>query len=66
MGGEKWGFELSEMEKELIAAGGITGAFRKFGKMLFEVMTRPKSGGEGKKVAGKNEEGCGSGRELQW
>jgi len=37
-GGKAFGFQLSEMEKQLIAAGGITEAFRKFGKKLFDVM----------------------------
>jgi hypothetical protein len=31
------------MERELIEAGGISEAFRKFGKMLFDVMCAPKA-----------------------
>lgn len=39
--GRSWTFQLSEMEKQLISVGGLTEAFRKFGKQLFEVMCRP-------------------------
>ena len=36
---EVWlSFQLSGMEKQLIAAGGITEAFGRFGKKLFDVM----------------------------
>lgn len=38
VGDEEWHFELSAMEIKLIETGGITGAFRRFGKRLFEVM----------------------------
>ena len=37
-GGGAFTFQLSEMEKQLIAAGGVTKAFAKFGKTLFQVM----------------------------
>lgn len=36
-------FELSQMEKELFDHGGISSAFSKFGKNLFEAMTAPKN-----------------------
>jgi 3-isopropylmalate dehydratase small subunit len=42
-GGKSFGFQLSDMEKQLIAAGGLTEAFQKFGKQLFNVMCQPKS-----------------------
>jgi 3-isopropylmalate dehydratase small subunit len=44
--GERFGFRLSDMEKALIAAGGLTQAFRKFGKGLFGVMCKPLKGFE--------------------
>jgi 3-isopropylmalate dehydratase small subunit len=61
----EWPFEMSDMEKELIEIGGLTSAFRKFGKGLFDVLTMPK----GKRAAGKvlgDEKGCGSVGDLQW
>lgn len=60
VGNEEWGFVLSQMEKELIKAGGITQAFEKFGKRLFEVMCAPV------KKTVKEEEGCGGDKGLQW
>jgi hypothetical protein len=35
-------FQLSEMEKQLIAAGGVTEAFKKFGVEVFDVLFRHK------------------------
>jgi 3-isopropylmalate dehydratase small subunit len=43
VGGIEFPFKLAQMEKELIDAGGISEAFRKFGKMLFDVMCAPKA-----------------------
>ncbi|KAL2002036.1 hypothetical protein VTN02DRAFT_760 [Thermoascus thermophilus] len=43
VGGKEFEFQLSQMEKELIANGGIASAFNKFGKKLFEVMCAPKN-----------------------
>jgi 3-isopropylmalate dehydratase small subunit len=40
-GGRNWTFQLSEMEKRLISVGGMTEAFRKFGKQVFGVMCQP-------------------------
>jgi 3-isopropylmalate dehydratase small subunit len=60
VGNEEWGFVLSQMEKELIKAGGITQAFEKFGKGLFEVMCT-----QVKKTV-KEEEGCGNDKGLRW
>lgn len=61
----EWPFEMSDMEKELIEIGGLTSAFRKFGKDLFDVLTMPK----GKRVGGKvvrDERSCGGMGDLQW
>jgi 3-isopropylmalate dehydratase small subunit len=59
--GREWGFVLSQMEKELIRAGGINKAFAKFGKKLFEVMCTPS-----KVAPEQEEEGCAGSKELQW
>jgi 3-isopropylmalate dehydratase small subunit len=40
--GQKFYFQLSQMEKELFEYGGIASAFQKFGNTLFDVMTAPK------------------------
>lgn len=63
-GGGEWKFEMSDMERELIEIGGLTSAFRRFGKGLFDVLTTPK----GKRGAVKvvDEKGCGSVGNLQW
>jgi hypothetical protein len=42
-GGKDFTFHLSEMEKQLIAAGGITEASDEFGKRLFDVMCGTRS-----------------------
>lgn len=41
-GGKEFQFQLSQMEKRLYDHGGISSAFRHFGKHLFEVMTTTK------------------------
>lgn len=65
LAGQEWGFELSQMERALIKAGGISSAFRKFGKRLFHVMCAPKG-----RVLGKDitmvDGSCGNGAEMQW
>jgi hypothetical protein len=43
VGGKEFPFKLAQMERELIEAGGISEAFRKFGKMLFDVMCASKT-----------------------
>jgi 3-isopropylmalate dehydratase small subunit len=43
VGGKEFPFKLAQMERELIEAGGISEAFRKFGQMLFDVMCAPKA-----------------------
>ena len=63
-GGGEWPFEMSGMEKELIEIGGLTSAFRRFGKGLFDVLTTPKARRGGK--AASDEKGCGSVGDLQW
>jgi 3-isopropylmalate dehydratase small subunit len=63
--GSEWPFELSDMEIALMEAGGITGAFQKFGKALFENLTAPR-GTKPKKVAATEGDGCGSLNDLQW
>jgi 3-isopropylmalate dehydratase small subunit len=61
--GKEWEFRLSQMEQKLIETGGITAAFRKFGKRLFEVLCKGMEGGE-KPLVG--EAGCESIKDLQW
>lgn len=60
VGDEEWGFVLSQMEKELIKAGGITQAFEKFERRLFQVMCTPVNN------IVKQIEGCRSDEALQW
>ncbi|KAH6604405.1 aconitase family [Trichoderma cornu-damae] len=38
IGGIEFPFQLSTMERELVEAGGITPAFKKFGKQLFDMI----------------------------
>ncbi|EHK17249.1 uncharacterized protein TRIVIDRAFT_41788 [Trichoderma virens Gv29-8] len=38
VGGTEFSFYLSTMERELVEAGGITPAFKKFGKQLFDMI----------------------------
>lgn len=62
----EWPFEMSGMEKELIEIGGLTSAFRRFGKGLFDVLTTAKVGKGSEKVV-KDEKTCGGvGGDLQW
>ena len=51
VGEKRFGFQLSQMERELFEHGGITSAFRKFGKQLFERMTAPKNLGSVKEIS---------------
>jgi len=64
VGNGEWPFKLSAMELKLIETGGITGAFRKFGKRLFEVMCAPV--GNAKKEPLQSDSTCGSVAEIQW
>lgn len=42
-GGKTWSFQLSEMAKQLTNIGGLTEAFRKHGKKLFDIMCGPST-----------------------
>ena len=64
VGEKEFAFGLSKIEKELIGLGGITPAFMKFGKDLFQGLcsSRHNSGaGNGIKAGG-----CSSGKLLEW
>lgn len=41
-GGRSFDFQLSDMEKSLIAAGGLTEAFKKFGTHVFDALYQHK------------------------
>lgn len=41
VGGEEFSFEFSSMERKLMELGGITQAFHKYGKELFQTMVKP-------------------------
>ncbi|KAF1918482.1 hypothetical protein BDU57DRAFT_443974, partial [Ampelomyces quisqualis] len=41
VGGQTFSFEFSAMERQLIELGGITQAFQKHGKTLFQTMVKP-------------------------
>lgn len=41
VGGKRFGFQLSDIEYELIANKGIAATFRKYGKDLWKKMTEP-------------------------
>lgn len=62
--GRKFPFGLSKMERELISAGGISSAFRIFGKSLFTAMTQGKDNTRRKE--GVEDGGCGTLGEVQW
>lgn len=63
VGGREFSFQLSQMEKELIKSGGLTEAFKRFGKHLFDVMCAPKVSA---KTGGEADTGCGSRGNLRW
>ncbi|KAH8820276.1 aconitase family protein [Xylogone sp. PMI_703] len=65
----EWKFQLSDMERELIAAGGLTSAFRAYGKGLFDVMTSGKREDVGKisgNIAEMKLEENKEEKKLQW
>jgi 3-isopropylmalate dehydratase small subunit len=64
VGEREWPFNLSAMEIKLIETGGITGAFRAFGKKLFEVMCAPIEAE--KKDSVQSGGSCESVKEMQW
>lgn len=41
--GKEFGFDFSEMERKLMDLGGITQAFHKYGKELFQTMCKPNN-----------------------
>jgi 3-isopropylmalate dehydratase small subunit len=41
VGGKEFGFDFSQMERKLMELGGITQAFHKYGKELFQTMCKP-------------------------
>lgn len=41
VGGEEFTFQFSSMERKLMELGGITQAFHKYGKELFQTMVKP-------------------------
>ena len=45
VGGKKFDFQLSEIERQLVQCGGISPAFKTWGKGLLEVMCSPKPTG---------------------
>ena len=61
----EWKFVMSEMERELIEIGGLTSAFRRFGKGLFDVLTSP-NGKRGAMNSGIEEKACQTVGNLQW
>lgn len=61
--GKEFPFQLSQMEKELIANGGIASAFNHFGKKLFEAMCTPKGLGAG---LSRDSQSHGPHASLQW
>lgn len=66
--GAEWRFELSDMEITLMEAGGIEGAFQKFGKALFEILTAPRATASKKAIPKETatEGECGNTQALQW
>ncbi|KAF2729374.1 aconitase family protein [Polyplosphaeria fusca] len=65
VGGREFSFEFSQMERKLMGLGGITQAFHKYGKELFQAMCRPS----GTKVFHKPDGHAalgGSKSELAW
>ena len=57
-------FQLSSMERELIDLGGITPAFMKFGKQLFDALCSTGNGMKQKPIQDSTISGCGSSLEL--
>ncbi len=64
IGEREWHFKLSAMEIKLIETGGITGAFRQFGKKLFQVLC--ESGDSVEEQPLRGESTCESIKEIQW
>ncbi|GBB85974.1 hypothetical protein RclHR1_12400002 [Rhizophagus clarus] len=68
--GKEFKFELSLMEEKLIAAGGVTEMYQKYGARLFRAAVAPEGslgGGCGSEVSKEGGDGCGTdSRELAW
>ena len=64
VGGKSYGFELSQMERELNESGGITSAFHKYGSKLFEVMCGPKHAPQMPQLARGGS--CGVAKPIEW
>ena len=70
-GEQEFPIEMSRMEKDLIGLGGITPAFTKFGKQLFQGLCSSYPGhadGASPRTSLENQElgACSSGKELEW
>ncbi|CAG8718015.1 12749_t:CDS:2, partial [Acaulospora morrowiae] len=68
-GGKEFKFELSEMEEKLIAAGGVTEMYKKYGVDLFRVAISSTESGQSScaSEATLEDKSCGSGtKELVW
>lgn len=63
LGDRRIRFEVSQMEKELFDHGGISSAFMKFGKNLFEAMTTPRNLARAARAPGSD---ANARAELQW
>ena len=63
IGETEWPFQLSLMEKELIQAGGLSNAFRKFGSKVFEAMCTPKRVESAEVLL---DDSCGNTKGLEW
>lgn len=50
VGGKRFEFELSALERKLMEMGGIAQAFQRHGKGMFEALSQPNRGGVGAKV----------------
>ncbi|CAG8680923.1 18623_t:CDS:2, partial [Acaulospora morrowiae] len=67
--GKEFKFELSEMEEKLIAAGGVTEMYKKYGINLFRVAISSSESGQSScaSEATLEDKSCGSGtKELVW
>ncbi|CAM1507616.1 Fc.00g072570.m01.CDS01 [Cosmosporella sp. VM-42] len=62
--GREFPFQLSKMERELIDLGGITPAFMKFGKQVFDALCSSGNGVKQQKVDDLADSSCGSSLDL--
>lgn len=67
VGEHNFTFTLSQMEEQLISSGGITAAFQRFGKNLFDVMCAAKPRpGQTEKLDLDGDETMGTQTPLEW